>query len=195
MYENKIKEVKERADIVQVANYFNLNLNRSLKCKCPFHNEKTASFSISSKKQIFKCFGCGVGGDCIDLVAKLLHINNYESAKQINNIFNLGVDFGKKINKKEVEKYQKKHELEQKFKLKMEYIYTVLCDYYKMLREFMEINDINDKRLIEACQNMSRIEAYIDYLNNADEHEQYIFYKRQKRVVIKIEQRLGYRIV
>ena len=51
---NKIKEVKERADIVKVAEYFGI---KKKQC-CPFHREKTASFSISQSKQIFKCFGC-----------------------------------------------------------------------------------------------------------------------------------------
>lgn len=58
---NKIQEVKERADILQVAQYFNLNLNRSNKCICPFHKENTPSLSISKSKQIWKCFGCNKG--------------------------------------------------------------------------------------------------------------------------------------
>lgn len=55
---NKIQEVKQRADIVKVAEYFGLKLDRAHKCKCPFHSERTASMSFSNSKQIFKCFGC-----------------------------------------------------------------------------------------------------------------------------------------
>lgn len=55
---NKIQEVKQRADIVKVAEYFGLKMNRAYKCICPFHKEKTASLSFSPSKQIFKCFGC-----------------------------------------------------------------------------------------------------------------------------------------
>lgn len=61
---NKIQEVKERADILIVAEYFGLNLNKSRKCLCPFHSEKTPSLSISANKQIWKCFGCDRGRRC-----------------------------------------------------------------------------------------------------------------------------------
>lgn len=53
---NKIQEVKQRADIVRVAEYFGIRQKQV----CPFHQEKTPSFSISQSKQIFKCFGCGI---------------------------------------------------------------------------------------------------------------------------------------
>ena len=75
---NKIQEVKERADIIKVAEYYGLKLDRAYKCVCPFHKEKTASLSVSPSKQIWKCFGCGAGGDAINLLEKLLNINAYE---------------------------------------------------------------------------------------------------------------------
>ena len=100
---NKIREVKGRADIVKVANYFNIKLNRANKSVCPFHTEKTASFSINTSKQIWKCFGCGKGGDVISLVQELLNCNAYEAAKQINQICSCGVDFNTPINKYDIE--------------------------------------------------------------------------------------------
>lgn len=41
-----------------------------MKGKCPFHDENTASFSVSEKKGIYKCFGCGQGGDAVDFIIK-----------------------------------------------------------------------------------------------------------------------------
>jgi CHC2-type zinc finger protein len=54
---------------------------------CPFHQEKTASFSISEEKGLFHCFGCGESGDVIDFVRKHDRITFAEAAKS------LGIDF------------------------------------------------------------------------------------------------------
>jgi len=42
----------------------------SYTAKCPFHGEKTGSFTVSEKRQTFKCFGCGATGDAIEFVMK-----------------------------------------------------------------------------------------------------------------------------
>lgn len=89
---NIFEEVKERSDILEVARAIGLNLNRYNKGLCPFHNEKTPSFSICSKRQLFKCFACGESGDSIALVSKLKGLNNYESALYINKLLKLGIE-------------------------------------------------------------------------------------------------------
>ncbi|MBR2303078.1 MAG: DNA primase [Clostridia bacterium] len=69
---NFIEELKTRNDIVDVvALYTNLTRkgNRHWTC-CPFHHEKTPSFSISPEMQMYKCFGCGDSGDVITFVQK-----------------------------------------------------------------------------------------------------------------------------
>lgn len=58
---NFIKVIKENVRIEDVARIYGIQLDRNYKSKCPFHNEKTASFSISSTRQIWHCFGCGKG--------------------------------------------------------------------------------------------------------------------------------------
>jgi DNA primase len=65
-----IQQVLERCDIVTIiSSYFPLKANgRNFKACCPFHQEKTPSFIVNPHKQIFHCFGCGVGGNVISFV-------------------------------------------------------------------------------------------------------------------------------
>lgn len=85
------EEIKRRVGIREVVSYFYMDVNRQHKAKCPFHNEKTPSFSIDENENIFKCFGCGAGGDAISFVAKIKEVSNFEAAKLIDSAFNLGV--------------------------------------------------------------------------------------------------------
>ena len=62
-----VEEIRLRSDIVDVIGSY-VHLKRSGSDNvglCPFHNEKTGSFHVNSQRQIFKCFGCGVGGNVI----------------------------------------------------------------------------------------------------------------------------------
>ena len=80
-----IDEVRMRNDIVDVisqtvqltkrgTNYFGL---------CPFHNEKTPSFSVSPAKQMFYCFGCGVGGNVFSYVQKYDNLTYPEAVERL----------------------------------------------------------------------------------------------------------------
>ncbi|KXG78500.1 DNA primase [Fervidicola ferrireducens] len=70
--EEIIKEVQDRADIVEiVSNYVSLKKRgENYVGLCPFHSEKTPSFNVSPKKQLFYCFGCGVGGNVFTFLMK-----------------------------------------------------------------------------------------------------------------------------
>lgn len=61
---SSIQTVKDRMDVVEVVSQF-VKLDRNQKGLCPFHAEKSPSFQVSPKRQTFKCFGCGQGGDAI----------------------------------------------------------------------------------------------------------------------------------
>lgn len=71
--EDVIAQVRERADIVEiVSGYVALTrTGQNLKGLCPFHSEKTPSFTVSPSRQIFHCFGCGAGGNVLTFLMKL----------------------------------------------------------------------------------------------------------------------------
>jgi len=84
--QDDIDAVKERTDIVQlIGNYLSLKKtgHDSLSGLCPFHQEKTASFSVSPSKQVFYCFGCGKGGDAITFLRELEHLSYVEAIERL----------------------------------------------------------------------------------------------------------------
>lgn len=60
-----IDRIRDRVDIVEIVNQHVAltKAGQGFKARCPFHQDKTPSFTVSPSKQIFHCFGCGVGGD------------------------------------------------------------------------------------------------------------------------------------
>ena len=70
--EELIEEVRQKNDIVDViSGYIGLQRKGSnYVCCCPFHSEKTPSFAVSRSRQIYKCFGCGEGGNVVTFVMK-----------------------------------------------------------------------------------------------------------------------------
>ena len=78
--------VKQQADIVRViSEYVNLKKAgaQNYAGLCPFHNEKTPSFSVHATRQFFHCFGCGVSGDVFTFVQKLENITFPEAVRAV----------------------------------------------------------------------------------------------------------------
>ena len=81
--EELIQEISNSNDIVDIISEY-VNLKRSgknLTALCPFHKEKTPSFSVSPDKQLFHCFGCGAGGNVINFVMKIEALDFIETVK------------------------------------------------------------------------------------------------------------------
>ena len=70
--EDKILEIRNAVDIVDVISEVVLlkKAGKNFVGLCPFHTEKTPSFTVSSEKQIFYCFGCGFGGNLYRFLMK-----------------------------------------------------------------------------------------------------------------------------
>ena len=82
---SKIEEIKNRVDIVDlVSEYLTLKkAGRNFTGLCPFHQEKTPSFTVNRDKQIFYCFGCGEGGNVITFLMKIADKTFPEAIKDL----------------------------------------------------------------------------------------------------------------
>ena len=120
-YNEVISEIRDRLDILDVvqsrvvlkkkgANYWGC---------CPFHNEKTPSFCVNPQKGIFKCFGCGEGGDAISFLMK---INNQSFSEVIKD---LAQEFGIELPEFSGDSAQHKEEKQQ-----IKDLLKDTCDYY-----------------------------------------------------------------
>ncbi|MDZ5470956.1 DNA primase (plasmid) [Bacillus sp. 31A1R] len=83
--EEKINEIRQAVDIVDViSDYVQLKKQgRNYFGLCPFHGENTPSFSVSSDKQIYRCFGCGAGGNAFSFLMELEGFSFLEAALKL----------------------------------------------------------------------------------------------------------------
>lgn len=86
MAENFAQSVKQQADIVKIVGEY-VRLKRAgaqnYSGLCPFHSEKTPSFSVHAGRQFFHCFGCGVGGDVFSFIQKIENVSFPEAVKTV----------------------------------------------------------------------------------------------------------------
>src|SRR5256885_16522885 len=83
---NFAQELKQQADIVRmIGEYIKLKKTgpQNFSGLCPFHNEKTASFSVHATRQFFHCFGCGASGDVFAFVQKIENITFPEAIRSV----------------------------------------------------------------------------------------------------------------
>ena len=80
-----IDEIRNSNDIVDIiSQYVTLKKSgRTFFGLCPFHKEKSPSFAVSPDKQIFHCFGCGVGGNVFHFISKIENINFKETVEML----------------------------------------------------------------------------------------------------------------
>ncbi|MBT9438222.1 MAG: DNA primase [Desulfobacterales bacterium] len=83
--EDKISEIKNSVDIVAIISEIVLlkKVGRNYVGLCPFHTEKTPSFTVSPEKQIFYCFGCGTGGNVFNFLMNHDGLSFFETAKML----------------------------------------------------------------------------------------------------------------
>ncbi len=94
MQENLAEKIKQRIDLVEFVRQYVPHLKKAgktWKACCPFHKEKTPSFTVSSEKGLYYCFGCQEGGDIFDFLMKMENLSFNEAVRKLADI--AGVEY------------------------------------------------------------------------------------------------------
>ena len=182
-----VKAVLNDVNISEVVRRSGIELKHNKAC-CPFHSEKTPSFSVHPKKNIFKCFGCGVGGDAITFVMRFHDADFKGALKWLNDNFSLGLN----INGHTRESREDNHK-----RIERQTHSTVSSIYESLFRRFEIALIAHFRRLhtaiisfvpppgaeicnfpdwyIQAAQDFNRIEYYCDVMASGSvEDKKYI---------------------
>ena len=161
-------QIKMAVSVKEAVEYYGLEVNRGNMVCCPFHNDRTPSMKLND--DYFYCFGCGIHGDVIDLVARLFNLSSYDAAKK------LAYDFGINPDKPPATAALRKslYPLAKAFQREELHCQRVLCDYLHLLENWKvqyvpeTPEDTLDDRFVEACQMLDYIEDLTDILTFAE---------------------------
>lgn len=126
MSRSQVEEIKDRLDILEVAKSYIGNFRKSganYFALCPFHHEKTPSFSVNVDLGIFKCFGCGESGDVITFIEKMEGID-FPQALEIA---------AKKAGVKLIRRFSKRDEKVYKVKQSILKLNALVAEYYNFI--------------------------------------------------------------
>jgi len=107
-----IERILDAAQIVEVVQEFVPLKKRGVNFLglCPFHNEKTPSFTVSPSKEIFKCFGCGKAGNSVNFVMEHEHLTYPEALKYLARKYHIEI-VEKELTQEELEKQNERESL------------------------------------------------------------------------------------
>ena len=97
---NYADEIKQRVSMIEMLQYYGIETNRSNFCRCPFHQEKSASFKAYPGTRGFYCYGCNESGSVIDFAMKFFGLSFGDAIKKINEDFSLGLPIGEKLDRR-----------------------------------------------------------------------------------------------
>lgn len=162
--------VKDKVKISDVLGLHGIKLNRNGKCCCPFHKEKTASFTVFDEGSIYKCFGCGAYGDVIDLVRKYEDCSFKAAIIWLNDNFVLGLPF-RQLSPGELQKRAK----ERSFEVDMTAIYAsrrrefeAMVDTRRLLDQILTAQP-NHSNEVNLQAQMDTYDGQLDFLTESME--------------------------
>jgi DNA primase len=107
-----IERILDAAHIVDVVQEFVPLKKRGVNLLglCPFHNEKTPSFTVSPSKGIFKCFGCGKGGNSVNFIMEHEHLSYPEALKYLAGKYHIEIE-EKELTREDIEKQNERESM------------------------------------------------------------------------------------
>ena len=165
-----VKEFLEAVNIADVVTASGVELKHDKAC-CPFHSERTPSFSVSRRKNIFKCFGCGIGGDAIKYIELYFGLDFKGAVQWISDQFGLGVKIGGGTERESREKRAEngiERVLNKIYMQRFKHAEGALIARFRELHSI--INEYHPPRGTDICDFPSE---YVNALNEIDRIEYY----------------------
>ena len=150
--EELIDEIRNSNDIVDIISQYVIlkRSGRNFFGLCPFHKEKTPSFSVSPDKQIFHCFGCGAGGNVIHFISKIENVDFKESLEILADRAGIKLPtLENNVDSKRLELKEKVYEINKL--VAMYYHETLYKPQAKTAQEYVKKRKLDNKALKEFC--------------------------------------------
>lgn len=150
--EELIDEIRNSNDIVDIISQYVIlkRSGRNFFGLCPFHKEKTPSFSVSPDKQIFHCFGCGAGGNVIHFINKIENVDFKESLEILADRAGIKLPtLENNVDSKRLELKEKVYEINKL--VAMYYHETLYKPQAKPAQEYVKKRKLDNKALKEFC--------------------------------------------
>ena len=189
-WNDAVEEIKSRLDIVDVISKYVILKKRGVNYigLCPFHHEKTPSFIVSPQKGIYKCFGCGKGGDAITFLMEFKNESYGDVIKDLAEQFNIELPKGSANYEKNKDKKTKIFEILNK--AKQFYTDTLLTKpEAKNAYEYLMKRDITEDiiKTYSLGYSYNSYDSLIKYLKDYD-----IELLNEAGLVIKQDEKRGY---
>jgi len=168
--------IRASLNIGDVARFYGLEFNRAKFALCPFHSEKTPSFTVQNRR-FAHCFGCGWNGEVIKFVMDLFGISFRAACERLNDDFRLGLPLDRKPTLREQREAEARwRELERKRERREQarQLYDIM--YHRLMDEYIRLDKqrtehfptVPDKDFdplyVEAVKKIDYIEYLIDVL-------------------------------
>ena len=161
--------VKNTVPVPDAAVQYGMEVSRNGMTLCPFHDDRNPSMKLND--DYFFCFGCGEGGDVIDLTAALCGLNKYDAARKLAQDFR--VDY--EILHPNMDAVQKKYADRKRQAERERKVFIALTERLYLLRDWIvryapkSPDEELAPRFVEACHDLARVEYLVDILCTGDE--------------------------